>query len=143
LPAGLVQPLAGKKNKKRAMKSQDFMALFQPTPTVSEETVMNRSGSSDHFIHPLGKAGDLAGCIPLMDRALARRSGNNRSSLPQGVFGCISCSGNNGLIHLADESFHFCFIHFVAQTAGLSLTISLFSGFVICHVASSCNYPIS
>jgi len=69
-----------------------------------------------------------------MDRPFAGCRSYNRGSFPQNVLGGIYRSGNDSLVELANHGFHFGFVHFVAQSASLSLTISLFSGFMICHV---------
>ncbi len=69
-----------------------------------------------------------------MNSSLARCSGDNRGSFLQNVFGLIWSPGNDSRIEFANDGLHFGFIHFIEQTVGLSLPISLFCGFMICHV---------
>jgi hypothetical protein len=122
------------KNKKRAMKSYDFMALFIFDQPFLIDGRQKRLCGAGHFIYPLGEAGNLTGCIPLVNGSLTGGPGNYRSSFPQGILCNIRCPGNHCFIEFADDCFHFCPVYLVAQTACLSLTVSLFSGFMICHV---------
>ncbi len=116
------------------MKSYDSMALLHSLTTVLQQRQQNNLRSSGHFIYTLSESRNFSRCIPLMNSTLARSLGYNRSSFLQNVFCNICCSSNHGFIEFANDCFHFGFIHLVAQTARLSLTVSLFSGFMICHV---------
>ena len=90
--------------------------------------------SRSHFIYPLGEARNFSWGIPLMNSPFTRCSGDNRGSFLQDVFCLIFWTGNDRRIEFANDGLHFGFIHFIDQTVGLSLPVSLFSGFMICHV---------
>lgn len=115
------------------MKSNDSMApvtVQQPLGKLATVRLCRRG----HLVNALGQTGNLSGGVTFMDGALTGGSGNDGSRFLQRLFGIIHRAANHSFIELVDSCFHFRPVHFVAQTGGLCLTVSLFCGFMICHV---------